>query len=282
MDLNIVKSQRCFSGLQHFVTHESHTIKANMRFAVFVPDVAAQKPLPVLWFLSGLTCTEENFVVKSGIQRLACAYEVIVVSPDTSPRGTNTPGEDEDYALGTGASFYVDATQAPWQAHYHMHSYISQELPTLIKQHFPIDATKQGITGFSMGGHGALIMALRYPTLFRSVSAIAPIVAPSQCPWGENAYNAYLGANRVAWRAYDSCALLADGHRVAHIRVDQGSEDEFLSSQLHPELLQNACAAADVTLDYHLHKGFDHSFYFVASIIEAHLAYHRQCWSQHD
>jgi S-formylglutathione hydrolase len=246
-----------------------------MRFAVFTPPQAAHGPVPVLWFLAGLTCTEENFTVKAGAQRVAAELGLMLIAPDTSPRGEGVPDDAEKaYDFGLGAGFYVDATEAPWAQHYRMRSYLETELPALVAAEFPADMTRQGISGHSMGGHGALTIALRNPARFRSVSAFAPIVSPLNCPWGEKALTGYLGPDRAAWRAYDACALIDDGARVPEILVDQGTADSFLTTQLKPELLEAACAKAGQPLTLRRQEGYDHSYFFIASFIAEHLAWH--------
>jgi S-formylglutathione hydrolase len=244
-----------------------------------VPPQAAVTPggrkVPVLWFLSGLTCTEENFTTKAGAQRVAAELGLMLVMPDTSPRGEGVPGDPAgSYDFGLGAGFYVDATQAPYAAHYRMRSYIEVELPALIAANLPADMTRQAISGHSMGGHGAITIALRNPGRFRSVSAFAPIVAPIEVPWGQKALGGYLGPDQAAWRQYDATALIADGHRLPGLLVDQGTADNFLSSQLRPELLEASCARADIPLTLRRQEGYDHSYYFIASFIEDHIRYH--------
>ena len=273
---SIIKQHKCYGGKQLFCQHESQELGCTMNFAVYLPPKAELVNCPVLWFLSGLTCTEENFIIKSGVQRYAAEHNMIVISPDTSPRGTETAGEDADYALGTGAGFYVDATEEPWSQHYRMYSYVTEELQQLITEHFPVDSEKQAITGFSMGGHGALVLGLRNPELYRSVSALAPICAPSQCPWGENAYNHYFGNSKVEWSRYDAVELLKQGAQQAMLYVDQGRDDEFLANQLKPELLEQACNEAGQDLRLRILDGYDHSFYFVASVIGEHVALHAE------
>ncbi|THD36799.1 MAG: S-formylglutathione hydrolase [Sphingomonas sp.] len=271
MTLETLSEQRCFGGVQGIYRHESVETRTPMRFAVFVPP--GEGPFPVLWFLAGLTCTEENFIAKAGAQRAAVEHGVILVAPDTSPRGDDVP-DDDAYDFGKGAGFYVDATEAPWSATYRMRSYVEDELPALIDANFPADITRQGITGHSMGGHGALTIALRNPERFRSVSAFAPIVSPLRCPWGEKALTGYLGAGRATWRGYDSCALIEDGARVPEILVDQGEADQFLVEQLKPHLLVDACRAAGIGLTLRMQPGYDHSYYFIASFIADHVAWH--------
>jgi S-formylglutathione hydrolase len=275
MTLETLAQQRCFGGQQGFYRHESRATGTPMRFALYTPPQAATGRVPVVWFLSGLTCTEENFAIKAGAQRAAAQLGLMLVAPDTSPRGPTVPGDPQGaYDLGLGAGFYVDATQAPWAANYRMYSYVSEELPGLIAGHFAADLDRQGITGHSMGGHGALVIALRNPGRYRSVSAFAPIVAPGQVAWGQKAFAAYLGPDRQAWREYDACELIRAGHRVARILVDQGDADPFLASQLRPELLAEACRASGIDLELRLQPGYDHSYYFIASFIEDHLRWH--------
>jgi S-formylglutathione hydrolase len=246
-----------------------------MRFGVFLPPQAEARPVPLLYWLSGLTCTEENFIVKAGAQRVAAELGLALVVPDTSPRGLKIPGEDENYDFGTGAGFYVDATQAPWSRGYRMYSYVTKELPALIASSFPVDGEKAGIFGHSMGGHGALTIALKNPEYYKSVSAFAPISSPMRCPWGEKALTGYLGQDRAAWREYDATALLEErGWRGPPLLVDQGTSDQFLESQLKPELLQQACRRSGVPLELRLQAGYDHSYFFIASFIEDHLRFH--------
>ena len=244
-----------------------------MTFATFVPDHAPGATLPVLWFLSGLTCTHAN-VTEKGEFRAACAeHGVILVAPDTSPRGDAVP-DDEGYDFGKGAGFYVDATQAPWATNFRMRSYVERELPALVAAHFPADMGRQGITGHSMGGHGALTIALRNPQTYRSVSAFSPIVSPLNCPWGEKALGGYLGADRTAWRRYDACALIADGARVPDMLVDQGVADTFLADQLKPHLLAEACTKAGIPATIRMQPGYDHSYYFISTFAAGHVAWH--------
>ena len=273
MTLETISTHRCFGGTQGFYRHSSDETGTPMRFSLFVPE--GEGPFPVVWFLSGLTCTEENFTTKAGAQRVAAELGLVLVAPDTSPRGEGVP-DDPAYDFGMGAGFYVDATQAPWAKHYRMRSYIERELPEVIAASFPTDMAAQGITGHSMGGHGALTIALRNPGRFRSVSAFAPIASPMRCPWGEKALSGYLGPDRDAWRAYDATALIEDGARVPELLVDQGDADSFLDSQLKPELLEEACRAAGIPLTLLRQPGYDHSYYFIASFIEDHLRWHHQ------
>ncbi len=246
-----------------------------MTFAVYVPDAAQQRPLPVVWYLSGLTCNHAN-VMEKGEYRAACAeLGLIFVAPDTSPRGPDVPdAPDGAYDLGLGAGFYVDATETPFDRHYRMWRYITEELPAIIAAHFPVDKTRQSIMGHSMGGHGALTIGLRHPGRFRAVSAFAPIVAPSQVPWGQKAFTAYLGDNSTNWRAHDAVALIEDGARVAALLVDQGADDKFLAEQLRPDLLEKACRDAGIALTLRRHAGHDHSYYFISSLMADQLAWH--------
>ena len=243
-----------------------------MRFSVFRPP-QVQGRVPVLFYLAGLTCTEETFAIKAGAQKTAAELGLMLITPDTSPRGEGV-ADDPEYDMGQGAGFYLDATQPPWTPHFQMRSWLERELPALIGQAFPADMSRQSITGHSMGGHGALTFALREPARFRSVSAFAPIVSPLNCPWGHKALAGYLGADRAAWRAYDACALLEDGARVAEILVDQGEADPYLVEQLRPELLEAACAKADVPLTLRRHAGYDHGYWFIQGVVEDHLRWH--------
>lgn len=274
MNVETVSTNKAFGGVQGVYRHASTATSTPMTFSVYVPPHAAGAMLPVLWYLSGLTCTHAN-VTEKGEYRRACAEAgVIFIAPDTSPRGEGV-ADVPDYDFGQGAGFYVDATQAPWSEHFRMRSYIEQELPALIAEHFPMaDMARQGITGHSMGGHGALTIGLRNPTRFRSVSAFAPIVAPGQVPWGKKALGGYLGDDRAAWRTHDAVALIEDGARLPELLVDQGAADNFLAEQLRPELLADACAAAGIPLTLRLQPGYDHSYYFVSTFLAEHVAWH--------
>ena len=262
---------KSYGGVQGVYRHESAVTGTPMTFSVFVPE--GEGPFPVLTYLSGLTCTHAN-VTEKGDYRAACAqHKIIFVAPDTSPRGDEVP-DDEGYDFGKGAGFYVDATQAPFAEHYQMSSYIERELPEILAANFPVDMSRQGITGHSMGGHGALTIGLRHPRTFKSVSAFAPICNPSDVPWGQKALTGYLGEDRAAWRQYDAVSLIEDGARTQQIMVDQGMEDQFLTEQLRPESLETACKAAGIKLTLRMQPGYDHSYYFISSFIAEHIAWH--------
>ncbi len=271
--MEVTSTNRAHGGTQGVYTHQSEATGTPMTFSVFVPDHAPGTKLPVLWFLSGLTCTHAN-VTEKGEYRAACAeHGIIFVAPDTSPRGDDVP-DDGDHDFGKGAGFYVDATQEPWSKHFRMRSYIEQELPALIVAEFPADMARQGIAGHSMGGHGALTIGLRNPDKFRSVSAFAPIVSPLNCPWGEKALGGYLGEDKAAWREYDACALIEDGARLPALLVDQGEADNFLHEQLKPGLLALACRKAGIPATIRMQPGYDHSYYFISTFMADHVAWH--------
>ncbi len=272
-NLSCDKEYACFGGTVAFYSHKSNVCNAPMRFAVYHPPQAASEPVPVLYFLSGLTCTEENFMIKAGAQRYAAEYGLMLVVPDTSPRATGIPGEEEDWDLGTGAGFYVDATASPWKAHYQMYSYVVKELPTLIADHLLGHARRQGIFGHSMGGHGALVCALRHSDRYHSMSAIAPISAPMQCSWGQKAFTHYLGPNPERWRAYDASELVLTYQDHRSILIDQGEADSFLE-QLLPQVFEQACAQAGRSLTLRMHPHYDHSYYFIATVVGDHLRHH--------
>ena len=275
MTLETVSENKAHGGTQGVFKHTSTTTGTDMTFSVFVPEHEEGAKLPVLWYLSGLTCTHAN-VTEKGEYRAACAEAGIVfVAPDTSPRG-DAVADDDAYDMGQGAGFYVDATQDPWVPQFMMRSYIGEELPALIADQFPVDMDRQGITGHSMGGHGALTIGLRNPDRFASISAFAPIVSPLNCPWGEKALSGYLGEDRGAWREYDACALIADGARAEALLVDQGTADQFLEEQLKPELLQEACDKAGIPLTLNLRAGYDHSYYFISSFMADHVRWHAE------
>ena len=270
-----VSTNRSHGGTQGVYTHQSAATGTPMTFSVFVPDHEPGQRLPVLWYLSGLTCTHAN-VTEKGEYRAACAKAgVIFIAPDTSPRGDDVP-DDAAYDFGKGAGFYVDATQEPWSAQFRMRSYIEQELPALVAQHFPVDMDRQGITGHSMGGHGALTIGLRNPDRFRSVSAFSPIVSPLNCPWGDKALTGYLGPDKAAWRQYDACALIEDGARLPALLVDQGEADNFLHEQLKTGFLVMACRKAGIPATIRMHPGYDHSYYFISSFMADHVAWHAE------
>lgn len=275
--MKITLANKCFGGEQRVYSHASQSLSCTMKFAVFVPPGAGGGESPALFWLSGLTCTEENFIVKAGAQRVAAELGFVLIAPDTSPRGEGVPDDpDGAYDFGLGAGFYVDATEPPWSRHYRMKSYVEDELYKLVLDALPIDPGRIGIFGHSMGGHGALTMALRNPEKFRSVSAFAPIVSPMNCPWGQKALSGYLGQDRAAQRDYDACALIEDGARVREILVDQGDTDQFLEEQLKPHLLEQACEKAGVPLTLRLQPGYDHSYYFISTFIEDHLRWHKE------
>ena len=270
-----VSQSVCFGGVQGIYSHASSVCGCTMRFGVFVPSQAKSQRVPVMYWLSGLTCTEENFVVKAGAQRAAEQLGLAIVVPDTSPRGLGIPGEADSYDFGVGAGFYVDASQPPWSRGYRMYSYVVEELPALIAQNFPIDSARTAISGHSMGGHGALTVALKNPRAFKSVSAFAPIASPMRCPWGEKALYGYLGDDRSRWREYDSTALIEDrGWQGPPILVEQGTRDPFIETQLKPELLREACERAGVSLELRMRDGYDHSYFFIATFIDDHLRFH--------
>jgi S-formylglutathione hydrolase len=274
--LNTVATWRCFGGVLSVFEHHSHACSCDMRFAVFAPPQAQSQHVPVLWYLSGLTCTWENVMSKSGLQRAAAELGVMVIAPDTSPRGTDVP-DDPAYDLGQGAGFYLTATQAPWSRHYRMDQYIAEELQQVVAENFPAaDLTRQGITGHSMGGHGALTLHLKHPHLYRSVSAFAPIVAPSQVPWGQKAFAAYLGNERRAWQQYDACELVKEHPSAAHILIDQGAADQFLDRELQPQRLVAAAQSAGQRVTLRMQDGYDHSYYFVATLVDDHVRWHVQ------
>jgi S-formylglutathione hydrolase len=267
-----IESRACFGGTQEVWSHRSSALDCEMRFGIYLPPQVQDAACPVLYWLSGLTCSEQNFITKAGAQRYAAEHGLILVAPDTSPRGEDM-ADAEGYDLGLGAGFYVNATQPPWSAHYRMYDYVVDELPALVDECFATTKARS-ISGHSMGGHGALVIALRNPGRYRSVSAFAPIVAPSQVPWGEKAFAAYLGDDREAWRQWDATALIADAGERLPLLVDQGDADEFLATQLRPELLRAACDAAGHPLQLRMQPGYDHSYYFVASFIGEHIACH--------
>lgn len=273
MTLELLSEHRCFGGVQRFHRHESAEIGLPMRFGLFVPP----KPRALLVFLAGLTCTEETFAIKAGAQALAAELGLALLTPDTSPRGANAPGESEAWDFGVGAGFYLDATQEPWGRHWRMESYLLRELVPLAQRELGLDASRTGLFGHSMGGHGALTLALRHPGQFASLSALAPIANPTQCPWGRKAFSGYLGDNVQAWRLHDASELMRAQSAMpypAGILVDQGLADKFLAEQLHPEAFEAACAAAGQPLTLRRHEGYDHGYYFIASVMSDHLRHH--------
>lgn len=275
MTLELLSSNRSFGGWHRRYRHRSSTLDCDMQFAVYLPPQAEQgERLPVLYWLSGLTCTDENFMQKAGAQRVAAELGLVLVAPDTSPRGEGVPGDPEGaWDFGLGAGFYLNASEQPWARHYRMHDYVVHELPALIEAHLPV-SERRGISGHSMGGHGALVCALRNPGRYRSLSAFAPISNPLDCPWGEKAFSRYLGEDRATWPAWDACTLLAGATQKLPILVDQGEADSFLDTQLKPRALKVAAEAVGYPLTLRLQPGYDHSYYFIASFIEDHLRHH--------
>ncbi|EIK46794.1 carboxylesterase [Cellvibrio sp. BR] len=271
--LTNIASNKSFGGWIKRYKHHSTSLNCDMVFAIYLPPQAETRTVPVLWWLSGLTCTDENFMQKAGAQRMAAELGIAIICPDTSPRGLSLPGEHDTYDFGSGAGFYLNATQAPWDKHYRMYDYLTLELPELIKAHFPVNG-RESISGHSMGGHGALVLALRQPSRYASVSAFAPIANPGNCPWGQKAFSGYLGEDRNTWQQYDACALIASGVSSQELLVDQGDADEFLAPQLGGDALQAACAKAGQPLLYRTRSGYDHGYFFIASFIDDHLQYH--------
>ena len=271
--MEIISRTRTFGGEIQRVTHRSEACNCDMTFGIFLPPQAQQRPVPLLWWLSGLTCTDENFMIKAGAQRVAAELGLAIVCPDTSPRGTNFPGEHDDYDFGSGAGFYVNATQEPWSANYRMYDYVTEELPALVNENFPVNG-KCGISGHSMGGHGALICYLRNPGMYLSVSAFAPICHPSDCPWGQKAFSNYLGEERNDWAAYDAALLIGDATEKLPLLIDQGTDDEWLSEQLKTGTLEQAAIASHYPLQLRMQEGYDHGYYFVSTFIEEHLRHH--------
>ncbi|WP_332851990.1 S-formylglutathione hydrolase [Duganella sp. S19_KUP01_CR8] len=276
--LELISEHACFGGVQRFYQHASREIGLPMRFSVFIPVKAAEGRVPALFYLAGLTCNEETFMIKAGAQRAAAEAGLILIAPDTSPRGAGVDGETDNWDFGVGAGFYLDATQEPWATHYRMYSYI-HELRELVVQELPVDAERIGIFGHSMGGHGALTIALKRPDLFRSVSAFAPIAAPSMCPWGKKAFSGYLGDDAGDWEQYDASLLMARLHTPfpAGILIDQGLGDKFLKEQLYPEVFEAACRTAAQPLELRRHARYDHGYYFIASFMEDHIRFHARC-----
>lgn len=281
--LELLSTHACFGGEQRFYQHASSEIGLPMRFSVFLPPQAAHGKVPAVIYLAGLTCNEETFMVKAGAQRTAAQAGIALIAPDTSPRGANLPGEAESWDFGLAAGFYLDATQAPWSRHYRMESYIVEELLALAAAQLPVDGGRLGIMGHSMGGHGALTLALRHPGVFRSLSALAPIASPTRCPWGLKAFTGYLGSDELQWAAHDASLLMAAQDRPPYpqgILIDQGLADKFLEEQLHPHLFEQACAEVGQLLTLRRHAGYDHGYYFVQSVIADHIAHHAAALSQ--
>ncbi len=273
MTIETLSAQRCFGGVQGFYRHESAACGGPMQFGVYTPPQPG--PRPVLFYLAGLTCSPETFAIKAGAQRVAAELGLVLVMPDTSPRDTGIEGATGDWEFGEAAGFYLDATEVPWSARFNMQRYLLDELLPSVAANFPVDLQRGGVFGHSMGGHGALTLALKNPSVFRSCSAFAPIVAPSQVPWGQKAFPRYLGEDRAAWRAYDATALVEDGHRFdGELLIDQGLDDKFLEAQLKPELFEAACARAGQPVRVRRHAGYDHSYWFIQSFVEDHLRHH--------
>ena len=269
-----ISEHRCFGGVQGYYKHASSVCQSSMRFSVYQPPQAQLGPVPVLYYLAGLTCTEETFAIKAGAQRIAAELGLMLVAPDTSPRDVSLAGDTADWDFGRGAGINVDATEAPWSAHYKMYQYVSEELPALIHSTFPARADAQGIFGHSMGGHGALVIGLRNLDRYRSISAFAPIAAPSHCPWGQKAFTGYLGADQSRWLAYDASALVLDQQCPTRILIDQGTADPFLAKQLMPERFVEACRLAGQKVELRMHAAYDHGYYFIQSYVEDHLRHH--------
>lgn len=277
MAFETISRHRAFGGEVGFYRHEAETTSCTMRFAVYTPPRAATARVPVLWYLAGLTCTEETFMIKAGAQRTAAELGLMLVAPDTSPRGVPLPGDSDAYDFGVGAGFYLDATMEPWSRHYRMYSYVTAELPRIIADGFAADMARQGIFGHSMGGHGALTIGLRHPERYRSISAFAPIAAPMRAPWGQKAFTGYLGADRETWRAYDATErvrMLKDARDRPPILVDQGMADQFLDRELCTDVFESACAEAGHPLTLRRHPGYDHGYYFISTFMEDHLRHH--------
>jgi S-formylglutathione hydrolase len=278
----IISQHRCFAGTVGFYRHNASSTACAMRFSVFTPPQAQSGRVPIVYYLAGLTCTEETFMIKAGAQRVAAELGIALVAPDTSPRGVKLPGDSDSWDFGVGAGFYVDATAEPWSAHYRMYTYVTQELRELIEAKFPVDPGRTGIFGHSMGGHGALTLGLRNPNLYRSISAFAPISAPRQCPWGKKAFTGYLGADRGQWAEHDATELVSRVTNAAGrspIRIDQGLADQFLEQQLHPHLFEEAANKVGYPVTVRRHAGYDHGYYFISTFVEDHLRHHARILS---
>jgi S-formylglutathione hydrolase len=272
--METISKAKAFGGTQGVYRHKSDACQCDMTFALFLPPQAEQRPVPVLWYLSGLTCTHQNVMDKGEYRRLAAELGIAILCPDTSPRGDDVPDEPDNWQFGKGAGFYLDATEAPFAKNYQMYSYITEELTKLVAQEFPLDMSRQAITGHSMGGHGAITIALKNPERFKSVSAFAPIAQPSTAGWSKPAFEKYLGNDQSTWRAYDTTALIEDGHRIESLLVDQGTSDGFLDDGLRPWLLQEACTKAGIPLTLNMQEGYDHSYYFISTFMDEHLRWH--------
>ena len=272
--MKTISEHKCFGGVQGYYAHASTEIGLEMRFAVYQPPQMASGQVPVLYYLAGLTCTEETFAIKAGAQRVAAQLGLMLIAPDTSPRGANIPGDADSWDFGVGAGFYVDATREPWSKHYRMYSYVTRELPELIAAKFPGDNSRQGIFGHSMGGHGALACALKNPGQYRSLSAFAPIAAPLRCPWGKKAFKGYLGEDQAQWRGYDASELVKRAPFPGAILVDQGLADKFLTDQLYPEVFEAACRESGQKLTIRRQEGYDHGYFFISTFMEDHLRHH--------
>ena len=272
--METISKAKAFGGTQGVYRHKSDACQCDMTFALFLPPQAEQGPVPVLWYLSGLTCTHQNVMDKGEYRRLAAELGIAILCPDTSPRGDDVPDEPDNWQFGKGAGFYLDATEAPFAKNYQMYSYITEELTKLVAQEFPLDMSRQAITGHSMGGHGAITIALKNPERFKSVSAFAPIAQPSTAGWSKPAFEKYLGNDQSTWRAYDTTALIEDGHRIESLLVDQGTSDSFLDDGLRPWLLQEACTKAGIPLTLNMQEGYDHSYYFISTFMDEHLRWH--------
>jgi len=272
--MKTISEHKCFGGVQGYYSHASKEIGLEMKFSVFQPPQAKAGKVPVLYYLAGLTCTEETFAIKAGAQRIAAELGLMLVAPDTSPRGANMPGETDAWDFGAGAGFYVDAIREPWSRHYRMYSYVASELPVLISGKFPAEPDRQGIFGHSMGGHGALVCALRNPGQYKSLSAFAPVAAPMRCPWGKKAFKGYLGDDSAAWQEYDASELIKRVRFAGPILVDQGLADKFLSDQLYPEVFEAACRDAGQPLTLRRQEGYDHGYFFISTFMEDHLRHH--------
>jgi S-formylglutathione hydrolase len=273
--LELIEEHACFGGVQRIYKHDSTSIGLPMRFSVFLPTQASSKKVPALFYLAGLTCTEETFPIKAGAQRYAAEHGIALIAPDTSPRGADIPGEKDAWDFGAGAGFYVDATREPWAQRYRMYSYVTQDLREAVLAELPVDGAKLGIFGHSMGGHGALVLALRNPDIYRSVSAFAPIAAPSHCPWGVKAFSGYLGEDREAWKQYDASELVKQASRFeGGILIDQGLADQFLKEQLHPDVFERNAREAGQDVTVRRHEGYDHGYCFISTFVGDHIAHH--------